>query len=439
MTILWEPDRDRAVAELASLEAAGEAHAVDNVNDLAAWLDHSADERVVVIGADVPFDEVTTFAGHLHATYPEAVIVLVRHPDEHDIAAEALAAGIVEVVGSDEVVDLGRAHARAVQRREELSDDADIDDVDDVDTGDVVDNGVDDVPVPDAMAVVEAGTASGSHAVAEPDTDDNARAQGSESGDITVVFSAKGGSGKTVVSTNLALALARNGARTCLVDLDLEFGDVAVCLQLAPARNIADGASLDLADDASVAALVTTHDSRLDCVLAPINPGDAERVPVRVVTELLAQLRRRYDHIVVDTPSQLSEHVLEVFDAAQHHVLVTTPEIPALKNTRLTLDMFELLGYAPSSRHVLVNRADPKVGLSSSDVQRALDTTIATELPATNEVPKSINSGVPMMLAAPQHQFSVALREFATQQIANDLVAPKRRRRLLSLGQGRAS
>jgi pilus assembly protein CpaE len=289
------------------------------------------------------------------------------------------------------------------------------------------------------MADVEADTAATLHVVAEPDSDDDARTRSSEDGEITVVFSAKGGSGKTVVSTNLALALARNGSRTCLVDLDLEFGDVAVCLQLAPARNIADGASLDLTDDASVAALVTTHESKLDCVLAPINPGDAERVPVRVVSQLLAQLRKRYDHVVVDTPSQLSEHVLEAFDAAQHHVLVTTPEIPSLKNTRLTLDMFELLGYTASSRHVVMNRADPKVGLSRSDVQSALSTTIATELPATNEVPKSINTGVPMMLAAPQHQFSVALQEFATRQIANDVVAPKRRRRLLSLGQGRAS
>ena len=130
------------------------------------------------------------------------------------------------------------------------------------------------------------------------------------------MFSPKGGTGKTLVSTNLALALNRCGYRTCLVDLDLEFGDVAVCLQLAPARNIADAASLDLSDDASIAALVTAHESRLDCVLAPMNPGDAERVPVRVVGELLAQLRTRYDYVVVDTPSQFSEHVLEALDAA---------------------------------------------------------------------------------------------------------------------------
>ena len=397
MTILWEPDRDRAVAELASLDGAGEVHAVDNVNDVAAWLDHSTDERVVVIGADVPFFDVTAFTGHLHATYPDAVIVLVRHRDEHDVVAEALVEGIVEVVGSDDLHELRQAIARATQLRES------------------------------------------SESETEPDAAILADTPRSEDGDITVVFSAKGGSGKTVVSTNLALALVRNGSRVCLVDLDLEFGDVAVCLQLAPARNIADAASLDLSDDASVAALVTTHESKLDCVLAPINPGDAERVPVRVVAELLAHLRKRYDHVVIDTPSQLSEHVLEAFDAAQHHVLVTTPEIPSLKNTRLTLDMFELLGYTGASRDVVVNRADPKVGLSRADVERALSTTIESELPATNEVPKSINSGVPMLLAAPQHQFSAALRAFAARRIANDVVAPRHRRRLLSLGQGRQS
>ncbi len=202
MTILWEPDRDRAAAEFASLDGADEVRAVDNVNDVAAWLDHSEDERIVVIGAAVPFVDVTAFAGHLHATYPDAVIVLVRTADEHDVVAEALAAGIVEVVGSDDLDELRDAHDRAVQLRE-LSE-----------------------PESDAATDVDIPR--------------------SEDGDITVVFSAKGGSGKTVVSTNLALALVATGSRVCLVDLDLEFGDVAVCLQLAPSRNIADGANLDL-------------------------------------------------------------------------------------------------------------------------------------------------------------------------------------------------
>ena len=201
MTILWEPDRDRAVAELASLDGAGEARAVDNVNDVAAWLDHSEDERVVVIGADVPFVEVTAFAGHLHATYPDAVIVLVRHRGR------------------------ARRRGRGARRRNRRG------------------RRLRRPRRAPAGARPRHRNCGNCRSRSRNRTRPRRRATSprSEDGDITVVFSAKGGSGKTVVSTNLALALARNGSRVCLVDLDLEFGDVAVCLQLAPARNIADG------------------------------------------------------------------------------------------------------------------------------------------------------------------------------------------------------
>jgi pilus assembly protein CpaE len=359
---------------------------VDNLNDAAAELDRADNDRVVVIGADVPFIEAEALASHLHTVHPDAALVLVRHADEHDVTDEALAAGIVEVVVSGDVDGLQHAHARALGFR------------------------------------------------------DDHRPADEEDGEIAVVFSPKGGAGKTLVSTNLALALNRCGYHTCLVDLDLEFGDVAVCLRLSPARNIADAATLDLSDDASIAALVTGHESRLDCVLAPINPGDADRVPVRVVSELLAQLRTRYDYIVVDTPSQFSEHVLEALDAAHHHVLVTTPEIPALKNTRLTLDMLELLGYDDASRSIVVNRADPKVGLSTADVQSALRASVDGELPATSDVPRSINSGNPLLLEAPQHPFSMAVRELAAHRISNDTVPLVRKpRRRFALGRGRSA
>jgi pilus assembly protein CpaE len=219
-----------------------------------------------------------------------------------------------------------------------------------------------------------------------------------------------------------------------LVDLDLEFGDVAICLKLAPSRNIADAVALDLDDDAAVAALLTAHPaSGIDCVLAPINPGDAERVSAATVGQLLDRLRQRYDYVVVDTPSQFSEQVLEAFDRATHHVVVTTPEIPALKNTRLTLDMLDLLGYGNAHRSLVVNRADAKVGLGVADVESALRSTVAVELPATPAVPQSVNRGIPVLAHEPASPFSLAVGEFAARTITGQPAPARARRRGLGL------
>lgn len=256
-------------------------------------------------------------------------------------------------------------------------------------------------------------------------------------GQVVTVFSAKGGTGKTLVSTNLAVALNAGGLRrVCLVDLDLEFGDVAITLQLAPTRGIVDAVGLDLGVADSVSALITPYSPGLDCVLAPVNPGDADRITPAVVAGLLDQLRTIYHYVVVDTPSQFSEQVLEAFDAADHQVLVTTPEIPSLKNLRLTLDMLDLLDYDRGSRAVLLNRADPKAGLSVADAESAIRTSVSAQLPATQDAPASINRGVPLGASEPQHPFSVALRTFADRVLADGPVVrvePGRRRLSLKL------
>jgi len=185
---------------------------------------------------------------------------------------------------------------------------------------------------------------------------------------IITVFSAKGGCGKTTVATNLAVALNASGARqVCLVDLDLAFGDVAISLQLTPSRTLIDAVATQIMsdDDERVSALLTPFRPGLDCILAPVEPGDAEKIPATLVSDLLERLRHRYDYVVIDTPSQFSEHVLAALDASHHHVLLTTPEVPALKNLRLTLDMLDLLSYSRDARSIVFNRSDAHGGLSA--------------------------------------------------------------------------
>lgn len=233
-------------------------------------------------------------------------------------------------------------------------------------------------------------------------------------GRIITVFAAKGGCGKTTLATNLAVVLNAGGnRRVCLVDLDLTFGDVASSLRLEPVRSLADAVPragrLDLV---ATRALTTPFGPGLDCILAPERPGENEKVSPAVVGELLTELPRWYDYVVIDTPAQFSPRVLTALDASDHHVLLTTPERPALKNLRLTIDMLDLLCYCRDSRSIVFNRCDSSVGLSATEVERVVKSPIAGHIPSSRDVPTSTNLGEPLASAQPNHPVSLAVAEF---------------------------
>jgi pilus assembly protein CpaE len=233
-------------------------------------------------------------------------------------------------------------------------------------------------------------------------------------GQLITVFSAKGGCGKTTVSTNLAATLAKMGRRVCLVDLDLAFGDVAIALQLFPDRGIANlAARSGRLDRTSIASIVTNHGPNLDTVLAPVEPGASEGVSAELVGELLQVLKGMYDVVVVDTPPAFTDQVLTAFDASDHMALLTTLDIPALKNLKLSLETLDLLGYSRDRFHIVLNRADSKVGLAVEDVQKTLNLPIAAMLPSSRAVPSSVNRGIPIAHDAPNHAVSQAIRKLA--------------------------
>jgi Flp pilus assembly CpaE family ATPase len=246
-------------------------------------------------------------------------------------------------------------------------------------------------------------------------------------GQVTTVFAARSGCGKTTLATNLAAVLGAGGARSvCLVDLDLAFGDVAGMLGLEPQRTLAEGIPLTsrLHQSNVHTVLTTTAFSRFDCVLAPTEPGEAERVPVALVGKLLAKLTWLYDHVVVDTPAQLTAHTLAALDSSHHHVLLTTPDRPALVSLRRTLDTLDMLSYDHIARTIVLNRGDSRVGLDVSDVEDLVRSPVAARLPYCWEVPAAVNLGVPLAALRPEHRFSEAVRRFAAEHV----VAPRRSR-----------
>ncbi|TDO35708.1 MinD-like ATPase involved in chromosome partitioning or flagellar assembly [Kribbella sp. VKM Ac-2527] len=239
-------------------------------------------------------------------------------------------------------------------------------------------------------------------------------------GRIITVFAAKGGCGKTTVATNLAVALAARGTRrVCLVDLDLRCGDVAEALGLRPRYTLrnAVGWAGELTAG-RVALLMTKFRPGLDCLLAPTAPGDGERISGALVSELLSQLPAAYDFVVVDTPARFDGVVLAALDAADHHVLVTTPDRPALKSLRRTLDVLDLLMYDPDARSVLVNRSAN--GLPAADLDQLIRSPITWQLPSRDDVPASINRGEPLALTQPDHPVSQAVRRLADALLPSD-------------------
>jgi pilus assembly protein CpaE len=219
----------------------------------------------------------------------------------------------------------------------------------------------------------------------------------------------------------------------CLVDLDFAFGDVAITLGLTPTRTVLDVLSLGKTLTADkVASLVTPYMAGLDCLLAPVAPGDAERIPASATSTVIDLLRGMYDHVVIDTPAQINEHVLTALDAAHHHVLLTTPELPALKNLRLVLDMLDLLAYERNSRTIVLNRSDADVGLSDANIERVVKSPIAGRVPSSRDVPISINKGAPLSVQNAQHPVSIAVRGFVAAHLHQPVQqeAPRRGLRL---------
>lgn len=366
MPILCEPSS--SAGELLS-GIDGEVRKADTLGAAAKLLDADPNETLVVIGPRAVMGEAFAFAAALRLARPAVGVILARREVDVNMLTRALQSGVRDVVP----VGDHAAMAAACRRSYEVS-----------------------------------------RRMLAPPTDEE-----STPGQIVTVFAAKGGCGKTTLAINLGVALARQGAkRVCVVDLDLSFGDVAISVQLDPLRTIVD--ALPMAghlDESGAASLLSRYQPGLDMLLAPVTPGDAEKIPPRLVGELLAVLRGMYDFVVVDTPAQFSEHVLTAMDVSSQLVLLTTPDVPALKNLRVTLDMLDLLSYPRQIRSVVVNRSDSKVGLSLDHVERVVRNPIAAHVPSSRAVPISINKGVPIVLDSPGHPVSQAVMKFAQQRL----------------------
>lgn len=326
---------------------------------------------VLILGPSVGAPEALAIAERLRASAPEVSVILVTDALTSDLLQAALRAGVRDVLGSsftgDQLLD-------AVQRAEHVS-----------------------------HGVRDRGTVP-SHDEHDPSTPCR----------VVTVFSAKGGVGKSFIAANLAVLLAQRHARVALIDLDLQFGDQAIMMQLFPGRTMSEAAAnVERLDIESLPGYLTPHKSGLQLLAAPLEPGLAETIQPAATQRILRLARQSFDVVVIDTPALFTEHVLAALDESDECIFMTSLDVPSIKNTKLALQTLEMLGVGKERIRLLLNRADAQVGLRVQEVERMLGARVTTQIPSSREVPLSINQGTPLAFSDPRSSVTTALRELA--------------------------
>jgi pilus assembly protein CpaE len=235
-----------------------------------------------------------------------------------------------------------------------------------------------------------------------------------DSGTLLAVLGPKGGSGKTVTSTNLAVALASRGRRTALVDLDLHFGDVALALDLNPHQTSFDlavsGGSLDgeKLDD-----FMLRHSSGLRVLAAPVKPDQAASVSPGLMLDVYSILRREYDFVIVDTPPSFTPEVIATIDNANSVCMVVMLDALSLKNARLGLETLDLMGFPEDKVKVVLSRAGTSVGISESDAIQIMGRKLDVLVPSDRSVSRSLGDGVPLVISQPKTEVARAYESLA--------------------------
>jgi pilus assembly protein CpaE len=238
-------------------------------------------------------------------------------------------------------------------------------------------------------------------------------------GAMITVLGPKGGTGKTVTSSNLAVALAVAGKSAVLIDLDLQFGDVGLALGLEPTRTIYDlavsGGSLD---GEKIDGFLVEHSSGTRALLAPLRPDQAAAVEPAFLREVFDILRSRYDFVLVDTPPAFSAEVIAAVDASSHLCVVGMLDALSLKDTKLGLETLEQMGYDPAAVTLVLNRADSDVGITQADVAELLGRTPDVLVGSDRAIPRALTNGQPIVVAEPRSKAAGSYGSLAQKYLA---------------------
>lgn len=234
-------------------------------------------------------------------------------------------------------------------------------------------------------------------------------------GTVMTVFSAKGGVGKTTLAVNLGVAIAtKTRQRVCIVDADLQFGDVSLFLNLLPKATVADlVADIDGLDGQQLAGYLTRYNDYVDVLAAPLRPEQAELVGGAHLSTALKVLRTVYQYVIVDTAPAFSEAMLATLDEADQVLVVSSLDLPTIKNVKLCLEIMDSLAYGEKVKLVL-NRANGEGGMDVHEVEESLRRPFAGTVPSDGKVVVgSVNRGIPFVVTNPEAPVSQSVFNLA--------------------------
>ena len=234
-------------------------------------------------------------------------------------------------------------------------------------------------------------------------------------GHIISIFSSKGGSGKTFLTTNLATAIAQvTGEDTALVDLDVDMGDVFTYFGREPTASVTDlmelGEGAERARVREVGVEVAPHTWAFG---APPDPA-AEAPAGEAIGKFLRTIRNEFAFVIVDASVDYSDSALVCFDLSDMICLVTSLDVVGVKHLSKALDTLLTIGLPRERFRVVLNRADSKVGLDASDVERVMKIRVDAMIPSSRLVPTSLNKGRPVVLEEPSSEVAQAINSLAS-------------------------
>jgi len=235
-------------------------------------------------------------------------------------------------------------------------------------------------------------------------------------GRVFTMSSATGGCGKTFIATNLAFLLSHySGKRACIIDLDLQFGEVSTALRLRPRYTIHDALQRRDADEVDLQdhleEYMVTHESGISVLAAPKDPAEADGIDPMDVSRIINAARARFDYVVVDTPSALNEIVLAAFDLSDTLFTMATLDLPSVRNMGVFLSALERLKIPSDNIQLLLNKAETDVGIDVAQVTRLFPQGFSAVLPYAKEVSRSINLGTPVLASSPNSPISKLILE----------------------------
>ena len=245
-------------------------------------------------------------------------------------------------------------------------------------------------------------------------------------GRVFTTSSATGGCGKTFYATNVAYFLTHyTGKRTCIVDLDLQFGEVSTALRMRPKFTIFDALQRDEENESELADHIedylVKHDTGIYLLPAPKDPSEADRISPPDVTRIIEAIRTKFDYVIVDTPSALTEIVLAAFDLSDELFTMATLDLPSVRNMGVFLNTLDKLKIPSEHVQLILNKAEKDVGIDIEQITKLFPQGFMSVLPYAREVSKSINVGMPVMAFNPNAEVSrriaAGLRDYLPEEM----------------------